>query len=64
MAPDVMTIADEVDGEVSRNTVGREVFTNAAKAIAARLTGGPTVLCGDRSATLALAGHAAARCYD
>ncbi|CPW70640.1 TobH protein [Mycobacteroides abscessus] len=59
-APDVMTIADEVDGEVSRNTVGREVFTNAAKAIAARLTSGPTVLCGDRSATLALAGHAAA----
>ncbi|RIU11738.1 TobH protein [Mycobacteroides abscessus] len=60
VAPDVMTIADEVDGEVSRNTVGREVFTNAAKAIAARLTSGPTVLCGDRSATLALAGHAAA----
>lgn len=40
--------------------MGREVFTNAAKAIAARLTSGPTVLCGDRSATLALAGHAAA----
>lgn len=60
VAPDVMTIADEVDGEVSRNTVGREVFTNAAKAIAARLTGGPAVLCGDRPATLALAGHAAA----
>lgn len=60
VAPDVMTIADEVDGEVSRNTVGREVFTNAAKAIAARLTSGPTVLCGDRSATLTLAGHAAA----
>ncbi|MBA0045568.1 TobH protein [Mycobacterium sp. NPDC050853] len=59
VAPDVMTIADEVDGEVSRNTVGREVFTNAAKAIAARLAGGPVVLCGDRSATLALAQHAA-----
>ncbi|MUM16466.1 TobH protein [Mycobacterium sp. CBMA271] len=59
VAADVMTIADEVDGEVSRNTVGREVFTNAAKAIAARLTGGPAVLCGDRSATLALAEHAA-----
>jgi len=60
IAPDVMTIADEIDGEVSRNTVGREVFTNAAKTIAARLTGGPAVLCGDRSVTVALAGHAAA----
>lgn len=60
ITPDVMTIADEIDGEVSRNTVGREVFTNAAKTIAARLTGGPAVLCGDRSVTVALAGHAAA----
>ncbi|WP_078279964.1 TobH protein [Mycobacteroides franklinii] len=60
ITPDVMTIADEIDGEVSRNTVGREVFTNAAKTIASRLTGGPAVLCGDRSVTVALAGHAAA----
>lgn len=59
VVPDVMTIADELDGEVSRNTVGREVFTNAAKAIAARLTAGQTVLCGDRPPTLALAQHAA-----
>lgn len=60
IVPDVMAIADEVDGEVSRNTVGREIFTNAAKVIATRLTGGPAVFCGDRSVTVALAQHAAA----
>jgi hypothetical protein len=57
---DLMATADEVDGEVSRNTVSREVFTNAAKALSIRLTSGSAVLCGDRPVTLALAQHGAA----
>lgn len=57
---DLMTIADEIDGEVSRNAVMREVFTNAAKALASRLSAGPAVFCGDRAATVALAQHSSA----
>lgn len=53
-------LADELDAEALRNSAGREVFTNPAKALAGRMAGRPTVVAGDQTATLALARHAAA----
>jgi hypothetical protein len=57
---DLMTLADQLDAEALRNSAGREVFTNAAKALADRITGRSVVLTGDCAATLALARHGAA----
>ncbi|OYN79975.1 TobH protein [Mycolicibacterium sphagni] len=54
------TLADELDAEALRNSVGREVVTNPAKALAERMSGREVVLAGDGPATLALARHAAA----
>jgi hypothetical protein len=56
---DLMALADQLDAEALRNSAGREVFTNAAKALAERITGRSVVLTGDCAATLALARHAA-----
>ncbi|MCI4676817.1 TobH protein [Candidatus Mycolicibacterium alkanivorans] len=53
-------LADELDAEALRNSAGREVFTNPAKALADRMTDRQVVLAGDCVATLALARHAAA----
>ena len=57
---DLGGLADELDAEAMRNSAGRELFTNPAKALAERMTGRPTALAGDCAATLALARHAAA----
>jgi hypothetical protein len=57
---DLAALADELDHEALRNSAAREVFTNAAKALAQRLSDGGVVLAGDSSATLALARHLSA----
>lgn len=54
---DVPALADELDAEALRNSAGRELFTNPAKAIAARLSEHRVALAGDDAATLALARH-------
>ena len=54
---DLALLADALDAEALRNSAGRELFTNPAKAIAARLTGRRLVLAGDCAGTLALARH-------
>jgi hypothetical protein len=57
---DLVALADELDAEALRNSAGREVFTNPAKALAQRMSGRQVVLAGDCAATLELARHAAA----
>lgn len=57
---DLAALADELDAEALRDSVGREVFTNAAKALAERCVDRDIALIGDNAATLALARHAAA----
>ncbi|COW17987.1 TobH protein [Mycobacterium tuberculosis] len=54
---DLASLADELDAEALRNSAGREVFTNPAKALAARVSGCQLALAGDNAATLALARH-------
>lgn len=56
---DLTGLADDLDAEVLRNSAAREVFTNPAKALAARIAGGSAVLAGDCAATLTLARHGA-----
>ncbi|AQA01453.1 TobH protein [Mycobacterium sp. MS1601] len=57
---DLSVMADELDAEALRNSAGREVFTNAAKSLAERMSGRDVVLAGDNLATVALARHLAA----
>ncbi|WP_299566347.1 SIS domain-containing protein [uncultured Mycolicibacterium sp.] len=57
---DLAALADELDAETLRNSVGRELFTNPAKTLADRMSGRAVVLAGDNAATLALARHGAA----
>jgi hypothetical protein len=57
---DLAAMADELDAEAFRNSAGRELFTNPAKALADRMSGREVVLAGDSAATLALARHGAA----
>ena len=57
---DLSALADELDAEALRNSAGRELFTNPAKALAERISGRQAVLVGDCPATLALARHGAA----
>jgi len=54
---DLELMADELDAEALRNSAGRELFTNPAKTIAARMTGRRVALAGDSAATVALARH-------
>ncbi|MGD1236795.1 TobH protein [Mycobacterium seoulense] len=54
---DLRALADELDAEALRNSAGRELFTNPAKTIAARLADREVALAGDCAATLALARH-------
>ncbi|WP_322859653.1 TobH protein [Mycobacterium europaeum] len=54
---DLRALADELDAEALRNSAGRELFTNPAKTIAARLADRQVALAGDCAATLALARH-------
>lgn len=58
MAGDLSVLADELDAEALRNSAGREIFTNPAKALAERMSGRQAVLAGDCPASLALARHA------
>jgi hypothetical protein len=54
---DLALLADELDAEALRNSASRELFTNPAKTIAARISGRQVALAGDCAATLALARH-------
>ena len=54
---DLALLADELDAEALHNSAGRELFTNPAKTLAARMTGRRVALAGDCAATLALARH-------
>ena len=54
---DLGLLADELDAEALRNGAGRELFTNPAKTIAARVADRRVALAGDCAATLALARH-------
>ena len=44
---DLAALADELDAEALRNSAGRELFTNPAKALAGRISGRSVVLAGD-----------------
>jgi len=57
---DLTALADELDAEALRNSAGRELFTNPAKALAERMADRQVVLAGDCVATLSLARHGAA----
>ncbi len=59
MQVDMSGLADDLDAEALRNSAGRELFTNPAKALADRMAGHQVVLAGDNAATLALARHSA-----
>lgn len=54
---DLAALADELDAEALRNSATRELFTNPAKTLAARMADHQVVLAGDSAATLALARH-------
>jgi hypothetical protein len=54
---DLSLLADALDAEALRNSAGRELFTNPAKTIAARMSDDRVALAGDCAATLALARH-------
>ncbi|BBZ66174.1 TobH protein [Mycolicibacterium insubricum] len=56
---DLNTLADDLDAETLRNSAAREMFTNAAKVLAHRISTHRTVLAGDTPATTALARHGA-----
>jgi len=55
---DLGELADALDAETLRNSASRDVFTNAAKSLAERMSDRDVVLAGGTSATLALARHA------
>lgn len=55
---DLTAMADELDAEALRNSAGRQLFTNPAKALVERVLRRRVVLAGDCAATLALARHA------
>lgn len=54
---DLGLLADELDAEALRNSAARELFTNPAKLLAARIADRHVALAGDGAATLALARH-------
>lgn len=58
--PELGELADELDAETLRNSVGRELLTNPAKALAESICGHAAVLAGDCAATLAMARHGSA----
>jgi hypothetical protein len=57
---DLSALADALDAEALRNSAGRELFTNPAKALATRMSGCEVVIAGDNAATLVLGRHVAA----
>ena len=54
---DLAALADELDAEALRNSAGRELFTNPAKTLAARVSARRLALAGDFAGTMALARH-------
>jgi hypothetical protein len=54
---DLGELADALDAEALRNSIGRELFTTSAKLLAERMSRRSVVLAGDCAATLALARH-------
>ena len=54
---DLAALADELDAEALRNSAGRELFTNPAKTLAARVSAHRLALAGDCAGTMALARH-------
>jgi hypothetical protein len=56
--PDLEGLADQLDTEAAANHPANELFHNAAKEMAVRLVGHPTVWAADTPAALALAVHA------
>jgi hypothetical protein len=54
---DLAALADELDEEALRDSAGRDIFTNPAKTLAARLSDHRVALTGDCAATLAVARH-------
>jgi hypothetical protein len=54
---DLAVLADELDAEALHNSAGRELFTNPAKTLAARVSDRGVALAGDCAATMALARH-------
>lgn len=60
MRVDLAALADELDAEALRNSAGRDLFTNPAKALAEQMSDREVVLAGDSAATLAVARHCAA----
>ncbi|MGH3644262.1 MAG: TobH protein [Mycobacterium sp.] len=60
MSVDLAVLADALDAEALRNSAGRELFTNPAKALAERLSGRDVVLAGGNAASVALARHVGA----
>lgn len=56
--PDLSGLADELDREAAGNHPVNELFHNAAKELAARVAGRPTVWTADSAAGMALAVHA------
>jgi hypothetical protein len=54
---ELAALADELDAETLRNSAARDLFTNPAKTLAARVSGHRVALAGDTAATLALARH-------
>jgi len=54
---DLAALADELDAEALRNSAGRELFTNLAKTLAARVSARRLALAGDCAGTMALARH-------
>ncbi len=57
---DLALLADELDAEALRNSARRELFTNPAKSLAARMCDRQVALAGDCAATMALARHGSA----
>jgi hypothetical protein len=55
--PDLADLADELDREAAGNHPGNEMFHNAAKELAARVTGRRSVWTSDTTAGMALAVH-------
>ncbi|MET0577775.1 MAG: TobH protein, partial [Ilumatobacteraceae bacterium] len=60
MSVDLSALADELDAEALRNSAARDLFTNPAKSLAARMSGSSVVLAGGNPAGAALARHAGA----
>jgi hypothetical protein len=60
MSVDLAALADALDAEALRNSAGRELFTNPAKALAERLSGRDVVLAGGNAASVVLARHVGA----